>query len=48
MVVLSKSDPPVLQFNPTLQPEELFTTDNIGRALQILGLSDDEARREAP
>ena len=34
-VVLSKSDPPVLQFNPTLQPEELFTTDNIGRAFRF-------------
>ncbi|HWI19135.1 MAG TPA: TonB-dependent receptor, partial [Vicinamibacterales bacterium] len=34
-VVLSKSDPPVLQFNPALQPEELFTADNIGRAFRF-------------
>ena len=34
-VVLSKTDPPVLQFNATLQPEELFTTDNIGRAFRF-------------
>ncbi len=34
-VVLSKSDPPVLQFNPTLQPEELFTANNIGTAFRF-------------
>jgi TonB-dependent receptor len=34
-IVLSKSDPPVLLFNATLQPEELFTTDNIGRAFRF-------------
>ncbi len=34
-VVLSKSDPPVLQFNPTLQPEELFTSNNMGTAFRF-------------
>jgi TonB-dependent receptor len=34
-VVLSKSDPPVLQFNATLQPEELFTQNNIGTAFRF-------------
>ncbi len=34
-IVLSKSDPPALLFNATLQPEELFTNDNIGRAFRF-------------
>ena len=34
-VVLSKSDPPVLLFDATRQPEELFTNDNIGRAFRF-------------
>jgi TonB-dependent receptor len=34
-VVLSKSDPPVLQFDATKQPEELYTTENIGRAFRF-------------
>ena len=34
-VVLSKSDPPVVQFNATLQPEELYTPDNIGTRVPV-------------
>jgi outer membrane receptor protein involved in Fe transport len=31
-VVLNKSDPPAVQFDPTLPPEQLYTTNNIGTA----------------
>jgi TonB-dependent receptor len=34
-VVLTKSDPPVLQFNPTLEPEQLYTSQNIGTAFRF-------------
>ena len=34
-VVLSKSDPPVVQYNATLPPEELFTQQNIGTAFRF-------------
>lgn len=34
-VVLSKSDPPALLFNATLQPEALFTQQNIGTAFRF-------------
>jgi TonB-dependent receptor len=34
-VVLTKSDPPVLQFNPTLEPEQLYTQQNIGTAFRF-------------
>ena len=34
-VVLSKSDPPIVQFDATLQPEQLYTPENIGRAFRF-------------
>ena len=34
-VVLNKSDPPAVQFNPTLPPEELYTNANIGTAFRF-------------
>jgi outer membrane receptor protein involved in Fe transport len=34
-IVLSKSDPPAILFNATLQPEELFTTTNVGTAFRF-------------
>ncbi len=34
-VVLNKTDPPAIQFNPTLPPEELFTQNNIGTAFRF-------------
>jgi outer membrane receptor protein involved in Fe transport len=34
-VVLNKSDPPAVQFNPQLTPEELYTNNNIGTAFNF-------------
>jgi hypothetical protein len=35
-VVLNKTDPPVVQFDAQLPPEELYTSDNIGTAFNFL------------
>jgi hypothetical protein len=35
-VVLNKTDPPVVQFDAQLPPEQLFTPDNIGTAFNFL------------
>jgi outer membrane receptor protein involved in Fe transport len=34
-IVLNKSDPPAVQFNPTLEPELLYTDNNIGTAFRF-------------